>query len=90
MLQRFAARVWSCARNASGPSRPRARTSSRVRTLTPSHSSRLSVGGRMCVSVTVLSMRSLRPVSTLPPRAVSTSVRLIRSHTSARTEPIDF
>ena len=44
----------------------------------------------MCASVTVLSIRTLRPVSTFPLPAVSINVRLIRSHTSARADPIDF
>ena len=59
-------------------------------TRTPSQSSWLSVGLRMCVSVTVLSTRTVRPPSTLPPRASSISTRLIRSHTSARTTPMHF
>ncbi len=86
--RRFAARRWLWNATAAAPNASRARPSSRVSTRTPSHSSRLSAGARMCVSVTVLSTRTRAPVSIPAARAASSRPRLIRSQPAAPSAPI--
>ena len=72
---------------AAAPNSSRASRNSRVSTRTPSTSSRLSEGSRMCVSVTVESTRTAFPISTPEARATSSKVRLIAAQVAAPIAP---
>ena len=77
-------RRWSGQRIAGAPGNAAAWRSSRVIRRTASHNSALSLGSCISAAVTVLSIRTIAPASTLACPAAAISARLTASQVSAR------
>ena len=84
MAQRLATRRWSGQHISGVPGNAAAWRSNRVIRRTASHNSALSLGSCISAAVTVLSIRTVAPVSSLSCLALVNSARLTASQVSGR------